>query len=669
LRSPGFIRIKKKGEKEGRFIIMGSLRLLEPIKIGPMELRNRIVMPAMGTNYADQNGAVTDRLLNYYTERAKGGVGMVIIEVTCVDSPIGKTIANQLSIHDDSLMPGLKALASSIQGQGAKAAVQLHHAGRRAHSKITGLQPVAASAIACYGGEIPRELTEKEIEETVEKFVQGARRAKEAGFDGVEVHCAHGYLIQQFLSPLTNKRTDAYGGDLQDRTKFAYQVLLQIRMAVGENYPLWARISGDEFIPGGLTLQEGKIIARELQKAGANLVHVSAGGTPSSAEEYMAQKNTSIPDMSFPRGCFVHLAQGIKESVNIPVIAVGRINEPHFAEEILRQGKADLVAMGRALIADPETPRKIKEGNWGSIRRCIACMNCAEKILVEQSPMVCTVNPAAGKEKESKIVQTKSPKTVLVMGGGPAGMEAARVLTLRGHRVTLMEKSDQLGGQLKLAALPPHKEGLNDLLNYFSGQIKDLGVKVELRSLADLQAIAARNVEVVIMATGAKPLIPKFDRVGKGNLFSFAEALSNPSKIGKNVVILGGGMVGCETAEFLAQRGRSVTIIEMLKDVALDVNPFVRKVLLSRLRELKISLVANTKVIQMGEDHLIAVTNGEERTFRGDSFVIAMGLEADRAGNASWGKKFSGYFEIGDCLKPRKLIEAIHEGFAIGQKV
>jgi pyruvate/2-oxoglutarate dehydrogenase complex dihydrolipoamide dehydrogenase (E3) component len=296
-------------------------------------------------------------------------------------------------------------------------------------------------------------------------------------------------------------------------------------------------------------------------------------------------------------------------------------------------------------------------------------MNCAEKILVEQSPMVCTVNPAAGKEKESKIVQTKSPKTVLVMGGGPAGMEAARVLTLRGHRVTLMEKSDQLGGQLKLAALPPHKEGLNDLLNYFSGQIKDLGVKVELRSLADLQAIAARNVEVVIMATGAKPLIPKFDRVGKGNLFSFAEALSNPSKIGKNVVILGGGMVGCETAEFLAQRGRSVTIIEMLKDVALDVNPFVRKVLLSRLRELKISLVANTKVIQMGEDHLIAVTNGEERTFRGDSFVIAMGLEADRAGNASWGKKFSGYFEIGDCLKPRKLIEAIHEGFAIGQKV
>ena len=646
-----------------------TLKLLEPIKIGVMQLRNRIVMPAMGTNYADRDGAVTDRLLNYYIERAKGGVGLIIIEVTCVDSPIGKTIAHQLCIHDDSLISGLGALASSIQAHGAKAAVQLHHAGRRAHSKISGLQPVGASAVACYGGETPKALTAKEIKEIVGKFVQGARRAKEAGFDAVEIHCAHGYLIHQFLSPLTNKRTDGYGGELRNRARFAREVIHGIRREIGESYPVSVRISGDEFMPGGLTLAGGKIIAQELQQAGASLVHVSAGGTPSSIEEYMAQKNSSIPDMSFPRGCFVHLAQGIKESVDIPVIAVGRINEPDLAEEILRLGKADLVSMGRALIADPEMPRKIQEGSWGSIRRCIACMTCAEKILVEQSPMVCTVNPAAGKEKESRIAKANTPKEVLVIGGGPAGMEAARVLALRGHRVTLMEKNNQLGGQLKWAALPPHKEGLKDLLNYYSGQIRDLGVKVELRSLADSQAIADRKAEAIILATGAKPMIPELKGGGKGNLFNFAEALTDPRKIGEKVIVLGGGMIGCETAEFLAQRGRSVTIIEMLKDVALDVNPFVRKFLLNRLKDLKISMMVNTKVLRIHEDHLIAVTNGEKRSFRADSFVVAMGLDADQSLGDALKKKFPVYYDIGDCVKPRKIIDAIHEGFSIGQRL
>jgi 2,4-dienoyl-CoA reductase-like NADH-dependent reductase (Old Yellow Enzyme family)/thioredoxin reductase len=626
-------------------------------------------MPAMGTNYADPVGAVTDQLLNYYTERAKGGVGLIIIEVTCVDSPIGKTIANQLCVHEDRLVPGLRALAESIQSHGAKVALQLHHAGRRAHSKITGFQPVGPSAIACYGGDIPRELTEEQIEEIVEKFVQGARRAKEAGFDAVEVHCAHGYLIHQFLSPLTNKRLDVYGGELLNRTRFACRVIQRIRKEAGQGYPIFARISGDEFIPGGLTLAEGKVIAQELERAGANLIHVSAGGTPSSSEEYEAQRATSIPDMSFPRGCFVHLAQGIKESVRIPVIAVGRINGPDLAEEILRQGNADLVAMGRVLIADPDMPRKIREENWEGIRRCIACMTCVDKILLEQSPLVCTVNPAAGKEKDSRIIKTKTPKAVLIAGGGPGGMEAARVLALRGHRVTLMEKGDQLGGQLRLAVLPPHKEELKSLLNYLSGQIKELGVKVELRSAADMQTIAERNAEAVIIATGAKPIIPQFAGIDKANVFGFAEALSNPSIIGEKVIVLGGGLVGCETAEFLAQAGRSVTILEMLKDLALDVSPFVRKFLLRRLTDLKISMVVNTKALQIHEGHLIALTNGQRRSFPADSFVLAMGLEADQSLSDAFKTKLPVYYNIGDCVKPRRIIDAIHEGFSIGQRL
>ncbi len=280
--------------------------------------------------------------------------------------------------------------------------------------------------------------------------------------------------------------------------------------------------------------------------------------------------------------------------------------------------------------------------------------------------MACTVNAAAGRERDGKIVKTKTSKNVLVIGGGPAGMEAARVLSLRGHRVTLMEKSGQLGGQLKWAALPPHKEGLQDLLDYYSGQIRDLGVKVELRRWADAQAIADRRAQAVVMATGARPMVPEWKQGRQENVFHFAEALADPAKIGEKVVVLGGGMIGCETAEFFARRGRSVMIIEMLKDAALDVNPFIRKSLLRRLQELKVSFVVNTKVIQIDQDHVRGVTNGEERTFRGDSFIVAMGMESERALSASLRKDLLEYYEIGDCLKPRKLIDAIHEGFALG---
>jgi pyruvate/2-oxoglutarate dehydrogenase complex dihydrolipoamide dehydrogenase (E3) component len=293
-------------------------------------------------------------------------------------------------------------------------------------------------------------------------------------------------------------------------------------------------------------------------------------------------------------------------------------------------------------------------------------MTCVEKILVEQSPLVCTVNPAAGKEKDSKIVKAKTPKDVLVIGGGPAGMEAARVLSLRGHRVTLMEKSGQLGGQLKWAALPPHKEGLQDLLDYYSGQIRDLGAKVELRRWADAQAIVDCRAQAIVMATGARPMVPEWKQGGQENVFHFTEALTDPAKIGEKVVVLGGGMIGCETGEFFAQRDRSVTILEMLKDVALDVNPFIRKFLLRRLQELKVSFVVNTKVIQIDQDYVRGVTNGEERNFRGDSFIVAMGMESERTLGASLKKDLLEYYEAGDCLKPRKLIEAIHEGFALG---
>ncbi len=406
-------------------------KLLEPVKIGAMELRNRIVMPPMCTNFASETGAVTQRLIDYYVERARGGVGLVTVEATCVDSPVGRLSPLQLCVDDDKFIGGLNDLVEAIQEKGAKISLQLHHAGRQTTLAVTGgAQPVSASETV-YKDVKARALPAEGIECVVGRFGESAKRAKAAGFDAVEIHGAHGYLIAQFLSPYVNKRIDEYGGDPEKRMRFVLEVLEETRKRVGLDFPIIFRLSGEEFVEDGLTLKEAKGIAQRLERAGVDALHVTAG---------VGGTIWPVQPMAVPRGCLVHLAEGIKEVVGIPVIAVGRINNPTLAEEILRDGRADLVSMGRALIADPELPRKVAEGRLDDIRMCTACLRGCSERFNAYLRISCTVNPAVGREKEYMVKPADKPKKVLVVGGGAAGLEAARVAALRGHEVTLYEK-------------------------------------------------------------------------------------------------------------------------------------------------------------------------------------------------------------------------------------
>jgi 2,4-dienoyl-CoA reductase-like NADH-dependent reductase (Old Yellow Enzyme family)/thioredoxin reductase len=638
-----------------------------------MQLRNRIVMPAMGTQLASDTGAVTDRLIDYHAERSRGLVGLNITEVTCVDSPLGKTNVNQLRIDHDRYVPGLNHLAQAVHAYGGKIAVQLHHAGRQTSLTVTdGLQPVSASDVAYYdrhgippGAWIsqPRPLTIEEIQGLVDRFAESAERAKRAQMDAVELHGAHGYLIGQFLSPYTNKRTDAYGGSLERRMRFALEIVQRVRERVGAGFPIIFRISADEMIPEGLKLDEAKIICRNLWETGVDAVNVSAAVYES--EHWCEQP------MATPRGCLTHLSAGIKDAVDIPVIAVGRINDPTLAERILQEEKADMVAMGRALLADPELPRKAREGRLDDIRKCTACnTGCIYRVGWQGLSISCQVNPAAGREKELRVVPADKTRKILVIGGGPAGMEAARVASLRGHEVVLYEKNSQLGGQVLLAIKPPHKDELRNILEYFPAQLNKLGVRLELGKEANDRVVENEGPDAVILATGATPLVPEIEGADGDNVMTAWDVLTGRKKPEGKTVIVGGGEVGCETAEFVAESGLPVAVAEMLDYVAADVEPLTRWLLLERLRGLGVSLMTHAKTVEITKDgiNIIGNRHGREHV-EANAVVLALGSKASNQLLEPLRKKVSELHVIGDCMEPRNILEAIREGSEAGRIV
>ena len=637
-----------------------SGRLWEPFRIGRMELKNRVVMPPMVTRYASDDSFITERSKNYYEARARGGAGLIIVEATYVHRN-GWAFPNQIGISDDKFIPGLKELVDVVHRHGARIAIQLHHGGRQAKEALSGLQPVAPSPLPMAGGEMPREMTVDDIAETVVYFAEAAVRARKAGFDGVELHGAHGYLIDQFLSPISNIREDEYGGDVRRRARFLLEIIAAVKEAVGDDYPVWCRMDGKEYGVEGITLEDAKQTARLVQEAGLMALHVSAWGPETPI-------NRTTP--TFVSAVIEDLVAGIKEAVSIPVIAVGRIT-PEDGERILKEGKADLIAIGKAMLADAEWANKVASGMVDDINPCIICNGCRDDL---RNPKLvgirCSVNATLGREKESEIVPAARPKKILVVGGGPAGMEAARVAALRGHRVTLWEKESRLGGQLVQAAVAPHKDRIAPLYKYLETQLRKNGVQVQPGKGATASAVAEFSPDAVIVASGVKPFVPDISGLDKANVVQAGDILEGKAKVGDKVAIIGGELVGCETAEFLADRGKQVTVMRRGPEMATGVGPNTRDFFLSRLLAKGVTLLREVKYRGVGSEGVAITTrDGEERTIEADTVVLAAGSVPDTTLYDAIKDKIAEVYRIGDCVEPRTIRDAISEGFRTGQKI
>ena len=636
-------------------------RLYKPFRIGSMQLRNRIVMAPLTTQYASEEGYVTGRSLNFYEARARGGAGLLIVEATIIH-PGGQAFANQLSISGDEFISGLSDLVQVIHRHGARGAIQLHHGGRVAKRELTGMQPIAPSPLARGKSELPRELTVDEIGEIVADFARAALRAKEAGFDGVEIHGAHGYLVDQFLSPAANKRQDSYGGSQRNRARFLVEIIEAIRGELGRDYPVWYRMNAREYgVEGGTTLEEAQETARRAEEAGADAVHVSA---------YGPKTPTNLTSPAFVPAVIEDLAEGIKKTVSIPVIAVGRIT-PEAGERMLAEGKADLIAMGKALLADPELPNKVAAGKSRDVVPCIVCMGCRDDLYDPDVVGIrCQVNAAMGRGGENGIVAAEKPRRVLVIGGGPGGMEAARVAALRGHGVTLWEKEFKLGGQLIPAAIAPHKDRIGAFTAYLEAQLKKLGVRIELGKEATADAVEEFQPEAVVVAMGARPLVPQIPGLGKARAVQAVDVLEGRADVGSRVVVIGGELVGCETAEFLAEKGRKVTIMRRGSEIASKVGPSLRAFFLERLEAKGVTLLTGVKYEEASSAGLVVTTaEGERKTFGASAIVLAAGAIADRRLYEEISGKLPEVYAVGDCVEPRKIRDAVAEGYSVGLKI
>ena len=620
-------------------------KLLSPGRIGTLELKNRFVVPPMGTNFGTYEGMVTDDMIAYYRRRAEGGFGLIIIEVTAVDRR-GKAIVNEVGLWDDSQIPGFKRLMDAIHAAGAKVVVQLHHAGRQSVPPyIFGEMPEAPSKVACpMLNFVPEAMTNARVWEIIDEFGDAARRAKEAGADGVEVHGAHGYLVAQFMSPHANKRTDEFGGDFFGRMKFPQEVFRNIRAKVGEDYPLLFRFGHDEKVYGGRTLEESVMVGRMAEEAGVDALDISI------------MTYASLPYMSappaMPHGFNQFPTKVIKEGVAIPVISVGRY-EPAIAESALLNGCADFISFGRESIADPDLPNKVAAEKYDEIFPCIGCTQSCLGYLNGGGTVRCLVNPLSGLENKVDMTPVAVPKKVLVAGGGPAGLVAAFLAARKGHSVVLAEQSAELGGQFRLAAVPPCKQDIATAIRAYINHCKKAGVDIRLETPVDEALIREIDSDAVILATGGTPLRIPLPGIDGENVVDAIDVLDGKANAGQRVLVIGGGMTGVETADYLAEHNKAVTIVEMKPDIALDEASGPRFFLIPRLKERGVNWIVNAVVQEILTDGVRYEQGGEVSALTGyDTIVLALGVRACNPLEETVKALGKEVYVIGDASRP-----------------
>ena len=640
---------------------MALEKLFSPFSIGNLKLENRIVMPPMATNYATSEGFVSDRQIAYYVARARGGVGYITVEHTGIHEQ-GKASPKMLMISTDEQAAKIENLVEAVHAAGGKIVVQINHAGRQAFSKVTGGPIVGPSAIPVLPVmETPRELSVSEIEDLVNMYTRAAERVKKAGADGVELHMAHGYLICSFLSPFSNKREDRYGGDTTGRARFALEVLRSVRQHVGPDFPVICRLSGDEYVEEGLNVKDTRQIARLLEKEGADALHISACNAASGFLNH--------PPYYVEEGVFVHLAAAVKSEVDIPVITVGRIRNPVMADQIIQDEKADLVSMGRALIADPHLPKKAKQGQFDDIIPCISCNKCIQTLRMDS--VRCSVNPETGNETHLRYSKADRSKKVWVVGAGPGGLKAAEIAALRGHQVKIFERQNKLGGRVRLGANPPKKEVLNEFIEYLVKRVKALGVTIEVGKEFTPDMLDPVRPDVVIVATGASPQFPDWQGIEESGALSVDDVLSDGVDIGDKVLVVGGGGTGAEIADFLSEAGKRVTLVEMLEDIASDLVNHLQHYLKQRLGEKGVTIHTSTQVKELGKGYvMIEDASGIRKLDDFDNIVLALGSE--RPNDAVYKKlegKVSELHVIGDARQPREIVDAVYEGEEIAIKL
>jgi 2,4-dienoyl-CoA reductase-like NADH-dependent reductase (Old Yellow Enzyme family)/thioredoxin reductase len=636
--------------------------LFTPYRIKNCELRNRIVMPGLASFLIEDDGSITDRTVEHYRRRAAGGPAMVIVEACAVSSE-GIVSPHQARIYDDRFVEGLAKIASAMKSEGAVPAVQIHHGGRQTSAKVIKRKPLAPSPIPCPAirGDV-EPLTKDGIQDLVRKFGDAADRALEAGFELLEIHGAHGYLINQFLSQFSNIREDAYGGDTKGRTRFAEEIVREVRNRIGENFPLSFKISAQEFVEEGLTVHESIQILKILFQTGIDIVQVSAGND--ATPEWICQP------MFMEKACLTDSAEMIKKALDVPVMAVGRINDPFIADEIIGKGKADLVCIGRGLLADPDMPNKAKEGRTGDIRTCIACNTCMESIF-RRGRVECLVNPVLGREKELALHPADSPKRVMVIGGGPGGLNVAWVAAKRGHHVRLFEKESVLGGQLVFGSETGYKKELLNLINFQKRQIERFGVECFLNHKVTAETVKEEDPDIVILATGSLPSAPPVEGIDESNIVVFFHEVLNgelPHK--KKTIVIGGGPVGCEVALHMSEHGCPVTIVEMLPRIGERLESMTRKILIKHLHENNVRIMTEYRLSKVADDGVV-VTKGEaeERFLEAERVVITVGNRVDNRLYHEIEPMGYEVHRIGDCLEPRSAKAAIYEGAVLGRAI